>query len=324
MIVLHIIQKGYPMVLSVNTNVGAMAALQVLTATNNSLATTQQRINTGLNVSSTKDDSSKFTIAQKLRGDLGGLAATTTSLQNAKSTIDVAVNGAEQISDVINKMKALAVQAAENDPNSRDMYQADFKAYQDQITNIIASTNFNGKNLLSGSSATTTNGGDANAIISLWGGSNGATPKPDGTWDLARLSTPNQHLNGTGTAGAPATSGLATMLATGINLKGSTYGATASTAKSRTDTVLKALDDGFKVMQGALSQLGSAARRIDDQITFTSKLSDTLTAGIGNLVDADLARESANLQALQVKQQLGTQALSIANQAPSVLLSLFR
>ncbi len=77
-------------------------------------------------------------------------------------------------------------------------------------------------------------------------------------------------------------------------------------------------------MQTILSDLGADSRRISDQLVFTSKLSDTIQSGIGNLVDADLSKESANLQALQVKQQLGVQALSIANQAPSTLLSLFR
>ena len=93
---------------SVNTNIGAMAALQSLASTNRMMATTQNRINTGLNVASTKDDSASFTIAQSLRGDVGGLKAVSSSLNRAKSVVDVAVAGAEQISDVVNEMKKKA------------------------------------------------------------------------------------------------------------------------------------------------------------------------------------------------------------------------
>ena len=93
-----------------------------------------------------------------------------------------------------------------------------------------------------------------------------------------------------------------------------------TTAQSMLDTI-KTVSD---TLAGSLSDLGAASRTIDSQLTFTTKLSDALDKGVGNLVDADLAKESANLQALQVKQQLGVQALSIANQAPQTILSLFR
>ena len=136
--------------LSINTNIGAAAALQSLNATNRGLATVQSRINTGLNVSSTKDDSSAYTIAQGLRGDLGELKAVTSSLSTAKSVSDVAVAGAEQISDVVNQMKTLAKQAADTtiSAETRKAYNDDFKALRDQITTIVNSSEFNGTNLL--------------------------------------------------------------------------------------------------------------------------------------------------------------------------------
>src|SRR4051812_44664192 len=140
---------------SVNTNVGAMAALQSLSATNKGLATTQTRINTGLNVSSTKDDSAKYTIAQKLRGDVGGLAAVTSSLSRAKSTVDVAVAGAEQISDLMNTMKAKVLEGSDAglDTASKTAIAADVTAVQNQIKSIIKSSDFNGTNLLDASTA---------------------------------------------------------------------------------------------------------------------------------------------------------------------------
>jgi flagellin len=282
------------MALSVNTNVGAMMALQTLGATNRSMDITQNRINTGLNVASTKDDSAKFTIAQQLRGDVGGLQAVTSSLNNAKSVTDVAVSGAEQISDILNKMKSKAVEAQDADTASLAKINSDYKAYKEQIENIISSSNFNGVNLLDSS------GGSVSALMSLQGGTG-----DDGdstTWDPAKLDVSNATLDTLVT----------TVLAGELDSQ-----ANAATAQGQLETA-------FASVQTALSDLGSASRRIDDQLIFTSKLTDTIESGIGNLVDADLAKESANLQSLQVKQQLGVQALSIANQAPQTLLSLFR
>jgi len=284
------------MALSVNTNVGAMAALQSLTATNKDLATTQTRINTGLNVSSTKDDSAKYTIAQKLRGDLGGLTAVSSSLSTAKSTTDVAVDGAEQISDLINQMKAKATEASDSGitADSRTAIAKDFAALKDQISTIIDSSSFNGTNLLKAS------GGAVSALQST---------DPDAD----TLSVANQDF-GTNV----------------LDVIGSTFGVDSSGAAVGADdadaakTMITTLETVAATVNTTLSTLGSASRKIDGQSTFVSKLSDTITGGIGNLVDADLAKESAKLQALQVKQQLGVQALSIANQAPQTITSLFR
>ena len=283
--------------MSVNTNVGAMMALQSLSATNKSLSVTQGRINTGLNVASTKDNSANFTIAQTLRGDLGGLQAVSASLSRAKSVTDVAVAGAESISDVVNEMKALAYQAADAgiDQASRDSINEDFKALRDQITTIVDSSEFNGTNLLK------TGGGDVTALQSLQDGDTTSAA----TWDPDSLSVTNQGLD---LGGAVVTVGAADEIAT------------QATAQAMIDT----LEATQTNLSSTLSTLGSSSRKIDAQAEFTSKLSDVIEAGIGNLVDADLAKESAKLQALQVKQQLGVQALSIANQAPQTVISLFR
>jgi len=284
------------MAFSVNTNVGAMAALQSLNETNKGLSQVQSRINTGLKVASTKDDSASYTIAQGLRGDMGGLNAVSSSLSRAKSVTDVAVAGAEQISDVVNQMKAKAYQAADAgiDTATRDALNSDFVALRDQITTIVKSSDFNGTNLLK------TGGGTVTALQSLQDSNTTST-----TWDPDSLSVANQ----------------------GLDLGGSTV-TIASGATISTQATAQAMIDTITTTQGnlktSLSTLGAASRKIDAQSTFTSKLSDVIEGGIGNLVDADLAKESAKLQALQVKQQLGVQALSIANQAPSTITSLFR
>lgn len=269
---------------SVNTNTGAMAALQSLSATNQSLATTQSRINTGLTVASTKDDSASYTIAQTLRGNVLSLKAVSTSLAHAKSTTDVAVAGTEQISDLVNQMRAKAYEASDLgvDDDSRTAIGKDFDALKAQISTIIDSSEFSGTNLLK------TGGGAVNALQSL--------DTAGSTLDVA-----NQGLDGLVTA------------------LGATF-TDAATAK----TMIGNLDTMSTALNTSLSDLGSASRKIDGQSSFVSKLSDVIEGGIGNLVDADLAKESAKLQALQVKQQLGIQALSIANQAPQSILSLFR
>lgn len=268
---------------SVNTNTGAMAALQSLNATNKGLETTQSRINTGLKVASTKDDSASYTIAQTLRGDLGGLSAVTSSLSRAKSTVDVAVAGAEQVSDLLNQMGAKVLEASDAnlDADSKTAIGKDIVAIQDQIKSIVKSSDFNGTNLLDDSSA---------AVSAL------KTAKPTGTPADDTVSVAHQDIEA----------------ALGAALSG---GASATTDD---------IKDAKTAMKDVLSALGSGSRQIDAQLSFTSKLSDVIEGGIGNLVDADLAKESAKLQALQVKQQLGLQALSIANQAPQSIMSLFR
>ncbi|WP_313536222.1 flagellin [Sphingomonas sp.] len=284
------------MAFSVNTNVGAMAALQSLTSTQKDLATTQNRINTGLSVSSTKDDSASYTIAQGLRGDLGGLKAVSSSLSRAKSVTDVAVAGAEQISDIVNQMKAKATQAADAgiDSSTRDALNKDFTALRDQITTIVNASDFNGTNLLKAS------GGQVTALQSLQDSNTTTT-----AWNPDSLSVANQGLDLGGSTITVASSGQ-------INSQ--------AAAQSMVDTLTTTQNN----LKTTLSTLGAASRKIDAQQTFTSKLSDVIDGGIGNLVDADLAKESAKLQALQVKQQLGVQALSIANQAPQTITSLFR
>jgi flagellin len=280
----RIFQKEIPMTLSVNTNLGAMAALQNLNATQKDLTTTQNRINTGLNVSSTKDDSAKYTVAQTLRGDLGSLSAVSSSLSTAKSTTDVAIAGGEQISDLLNQMKAKAIEANDSgiSADSTAALAKDFDALKSQIGTIISSSTFNGVNLLDGGTG---------AVSALQSTDTTATP----------LTVANQDFK------------------SDITGLGTTF-TDAASAK----TMVANLETASKSVLGKLSTLGSASRQIDGQTTFVSKLSDAITAGVGNIVDADLAKESAKLQALQVKQQLGVQALSIANQAPQTITSLFR
>ena len=283
------------MAFTVNTNAGAMAALQSLATTNKSLSQVQSRINTGFNVASTKDDSASFSIAQSLRGDMGGLKAVSSSLNRAKSVVVVAVAGAEQVSDIIIEMKKKAYESADAgiDQASRDAIDQDFVTLRDRIATVVNSSEFNGTNILRAS------GGSVSALQSLQDGVSG------GSWNPDSLTVANQ----------------------GLDLGGSTV-TVATTGRVNTQVAAEAMVNTLNTtqanMRSTLSTLGAASRRIDAQLSFSSRLSDVVESSVGNLVDADLAKESAKLQALQVKQQLGIQALSIANQAPQAIMALFR
>ena len=275
------------MAFSVNTNAGAFAALQNLNKTTAQLNTVQTQINTGLKVASAKDDAATFAIAQKLRGDVAGLNAVKGSLDRSASALDVALAAGEAVSDLLIELKEKAVAAKDSglDSASRTSLNDDFKQLRDQITSIVDNAEFNGTNAVK-------NTGDA--IIAITNDSGGNT-----------ITIAAQDLSLAGT-------------------KVTISAASSISSQGIASTAVQNLDSSIANVNTALSALGSGANRLELQRGFVDKLSDAIEVGIGNLVDADLARESANLQALQVKQQLGLQALSIANQAPSTVLGLFR
>jgi len=271
---------------SVNTNTGAMVALQYLNQTQSQLNTTQSAINSGLKVSSARDDGSTYAIAQNQRGAVAGYAAVTDSLNRATSAVDVALSAGQSISDLLIQLKAKALSAADSslDTASRQALNQDFIALRDQITTIVKNAVFNGTNLVDGSTTQIT-----------------ALASSDGT---RRITTSAQKLALSGTI---------------VTLKTTN---TIST-QAKASTLVATIQTSLTNVNSALAKLSAGAKKFSIQSTFAQKLSDTLTTGIGNLVDANMAQESAMLQSLQVKQQLGVQALSIANQAPQTILSLF-
>jgi len=273
--------------LSVNTNVGAMIALQYLNQTENQLMTTQSHINSGLKVASAKDDGATFAIAQNMRGDVAGYKAVSDSLNRGVSTLDVATSAGQSISDLLTQMKGKALAAADSslDTASRSALNADFTALRDQITTIVQNAKFNGSNMVDGSITSIT-----------------ALASADGVNKIT-VKAENMSLSGT----------VVTI---------STTGSVSTQAKA--STMITTINNSIQNVDAALARLASGSKKFSIQNDFVSKLVDTLNAGIGNLVDANMATESANLQSLQVKQQLGVQALSIANSQPSIILSLFR
>jgi flagellin len=275
------------MALSVHTNKSAMVALQNLNHTNRELDEVQVHLNTGLKIAGAKDNAAVFAVAQNMRSDLGAYTAVQTSLDRASSISEVALAAGESISDLLVQMRAKATAAMDPsiDTFTRSAYDADFKALIDQLSVVLTNAAFDGANLLNGS---LTPGieflSDADAARTI------------------TLKTQNLSL-----------SGAIITLATDASL------GTATLAAGVVSSLRASLDG----VNQALANIGSDLKKVQAHNIFIEKLMSALTVGVGNLVDADLAMESARLQSLQVKQQLGVQTLAIANSQPGVLLSLF-
>jgi flagellin len=274
---------------SINTNDGAFIALQNLGSTSAMLRETQDRISTGKKIGSSKDNGAIWAISQNLRQASNSITAVKNSLDRAQSTADVALTAGANISDLLNQMKekALAASDASLDTNSRTAYNDEFKVLRDTIAKTVANADFNGTNMIRA-------GGVSMTGLANISGTN-----------IITVSAQNLSLGGT----------IVTIATTG------SIGSTNNTAAN---AMLTTVNNSIVNLNKALATMGAQYKAIALHNNFMSKLRDNLDSGIGNLVDADLGRESAKLQSLQSKQQLGVQAASIANQSTSALLGLFR
>jgi flagellin len=276
------------MTLSVNTNSSAMTALQYLNKTNASIERTETAISTGYKVASAKDSGSIYAIAQNMRGEVSGYSAVQTSLNTGMSVLDTSISAGESVSDLLIEMKSIATQASDTslDTNSRAALNEDFTALRDQIGTVTANAKFNGVNMLDGSQANIT------ALAST---------------DGSKISVATQSFE------------------FGGSIMGANFTSTFTIGSvARASQAASLITQALKNVDSALASLSAGSKKFSIQLSFVSSLSDTLTTGIGNLVDADMSAESANLTSLQTKQQLAVQALSIANSSSSIVLSLFQ
>lgn len=399
---------------SILTNNGAMVALQTLKSVNSNLGKTQAEISTGKSVATAKDNSAVWAISKVMESDVKGFKAIGDSLSLGSSTVAVARNAAETVTDLLTQMKGKIV-AAQEDNVDRTKINNDVTALKDQIKSVVGAAQFNGLNLVNGTS------GDVDVLASLdrdnTGGvsashitvaqqdlsSDGYTAKAaftgtdgastaadafgltadDGAMESVILTDPTNYAAGdkislrlgdtevsytfsdadVAAGNAPeeiAAAGLkAAIEATGLDVDvvydpaanagqlditnntgqdmsiSGQFTSTGSGGLAALDSIDVSTGAGAQAALGSIENLidtaidasasfGSAQGRIDTQSDFVGKLTDSLTSGIGSMVDADMEETSARLQALQVQQQLATQSLSIANQAPQSLLSLFR
>ena len=278
---------------SIITNPEAFVALRNLERTNEKLSRTQERLSTGLKVTSATDDASNFAIAQGVRGDVRALSAITQGLNNSKGIGEIALAGVTAISDLLQDIRQKLTELANGGLTTaqRVIVKADFDKLMSQAYGFVSNSNFNGRNLLI-SDAT-----NVNTISNL-----------DGT-------------NLTLTARSGSSSGVTHLIR---SLAGATLGTTgAATDAVNAQSVIAAQYSALETeINTSLGALGAEIRALKFQTDFLTTVNDSTEIGLGNIVDADLARESAELTALQVRQQLGVQVLGIANQQPQILLNL--
>jgi flagellin len=274
------------MVNNVSTNPGALVALQNLNRISDQLNDVQRRVSTGKQVSSAKDNPALYALAQKQRAELGSIESVQQGLRIGSSAVDVAVAAGESVSDILVEMRAIASQAADASlgASERALLQDQYTALADQIGRLVDSATIGGRNLLNGTTATLT----VNA----------------------------------------STDGTSTIVIDGYNLTDASVltisrdAADLSTAAGAA-TELADIDASIDNLTNSLAALGAGSKSLDLQGKLLTRIADALEISIGNLTDADLAKESSRLQALQVQQQLAIQTLSIANAAPNAILALF-
>lgn len=274
---------------SVNTNVGALVALASLRSTNNELDKTSKRIQTGFRVADASDDAAVFAVAQGIRGNVKAYASVQSSLAAGEGLGQVSAAALTGISNLVGDLKAKLANLADGSLTSdqRATYQADATQIVNQITNFINQASYNGKNLL-----------NTTVAVSFVADVSGTT---------LTLQT------GSALGGANGTN--LTQVQTDID---------GFTDASQYSTALASLNVFESQVNSISASVAAQSRSLGLQKGFVNDLVDATKKGLGALVDADVAAESAALQSLQVRQQLGVQALSIANQQPNTLLSLFR
>ncbi|WP_424811916.1 flagellin [Roseococcus sp. YIM B11640] len=296
---------------SVNTNMGAMVALQSLNKTGEEMAATQKRISTGYRVADAKDDGAAYAVAERVRGDLAATTSANQQLGGVKGLLDTTMAGLQGVSDMLKEVKSTVVALSDSNitPGQREQYMASLKEKFSQIKNFLSDTSYNGQSMLN----TTATAGDTGTTL----GEVRTVRNGEGaSYAFAKIAT--APLNGA--------AGFTALTALGMTTSGVAAGATLTAALGSFAAALTtggAVNGAINATLTALNNLGSYSGYVDSQITFNKAKMDAQESGMGALIDADLAKESARLQSLQIRQQLGTQALGIANQAPQVLLRLF-
>ncbi len=298
---------------SVNTNIGAQVALQSLNNTTNELQSAQKRVSTGYRVADATDDGAAFAVAQRVRADVQALTTVNQQLGNAKGLIGTSLSALTSISNSLTTAKGLLVQIADASiaQTQRDQYVAAYKSLVIQVANTVDGATYNGQTLLGKAS-----GAVAGANKTVINNESGATSILSNADTSGLANTLATLIGSTFTRTTAGVDSFATISA-GADQSAA---ATALTATSGATAFATAQTN----LSNQLNQTGADQRFLEATINFTSAKIDSLNAGLGALVDTDLSKESANLQALQIRQQLGTQALSLANQAPQTLLSLFK
>lgn len=279
---------------TINTNNTAIIALQSLNATNSQLAATEKRISTGYRVADATDDGAAYAVAQGVRSDVASLTSANEQLGNAKGLLATTISGLNDISNTLISARQVLLKLSDNtvEGNERKQYTAQYQSLIDNVKSFIQDASYNGKTLIGNLSHSTGTFGGVGVVRNEVGAS----------YSIGSFS---------GSA-----------LYAVVNLTGTQLGAATTVGLQISAT--GGFSAEFNTLGGQLNTYGASSKYVDNQVSYNSDKVDALNSGLGALIDADLTKESARLQSLQTRQQLGTQALSIANQASQSLLSLFK
>jgi flagellin len=289
---------------SILTNSAAMSALATLRTINSSMETTQNRISSGLRVESASDNAAYWSIATTMRSDNDALSTVKDAIGLGAAKVDVAYTGMNSAIEVVREIKNKLVLASEPSTDL-DKIGKEIEALQDQLRTIASSAQFNGENLLASAAANTT------IVTSFNRDTLGAVSVTSITY---ALTADTLLTNGAGDTGG--------LLADILVIDLSTY--TPATRAAGIADNLVDVEEALTGMTDAAAGLGAISKRIMLQEEFVANLMDSIDKGVGRLVDADMNEESTRLKALQTQQQLGIQALSIANANSENILQLFR
>lgn len=279
---------------SVNTNMGAMIALQSLNSTNAALQATQKHVSTGFRVADATDDGAAYAVAQGVRSTVGALTSANQQLGNVQGLLSTTKSGLNNISNTMSSMRNVLVKLSDSSTTGTDRtnYTQQYQSMLANVKSFVQDASYNGKTLI----------GDLT-------GSNGTFAR------VAVARNESGSTYGIATFGGSAMYG--SIAFTSTQMSGASTIAALITASG---TFL----NQFNSIGKELNAIGSSINYVSNQVSYNNDKVDALNSGIGSLVDADLAKESAQLTALNIRQQLGTQALSLSNQAPQTLLSLFK
>lgn len=277
---------------SILSNSSAMVALSTLNMVNMKLNETQNRVSTGLQIQSGKDNAAYFAISETMKGDSGMFNSINDGLTSTKNSISTARLGAERVSELAKQFSERVAFAQGSGVNLADV-QTELDSLVTQIGAAISQSTFNGNDLVSGAAATVT----VVSGVSRTGGTFGATTVSFQSVNLTAIQTALDAIDVV-TAGGTSQAALQ---------------ATLVTAEGQLSAAIS-----------AATSLGVSEKTIEGQQSFLSSLTTTIDGGVSSMVDANMEEEAARLQSLQVQQQLATQSLSMANQSPQNILSLFR
>ena len=304
---------------SIITNSAAMTALKTLQQTNKALESTQSRISTGYRVADASDNAAYWSIATTMRSDNKALGTVQDALGLGSAKVDTTYTGMNASIKVVDEIKAKLVAAREPGVD-RSKVQSEITQLQKQLVSISTASSFSGENWLSVDSGATTYAATKSIVASFDRSATGTVKVNTLDVDITKTelfdaADQSGILDKTfTTTGA----GAVTVSVSNLNIT------TAGVDNTDIDQMISNVDTAIKSMASAASTLGAAKSRISIQKDFVGELMNSIESGISTLVDADMTKESTRLQALQTQQQLGIQALSIANSSAQSVLSLFR